>query len=334
MADSRLEQKARELDNYRRSRIIKADEIDVDKYLRANDVGHKVKRAEDWIGEIRDEFANPVRQNTQQMPWPKMHGRFEFREGEVTVYAGGNGGGKSLITGQIALGLVKQNQSVCMASFEMKPKRTLMRMLRQFVGRNIESSMVLDRSKYIGNLLERFNAFSQGRLWLYDQQGTVKTSMVIAMTRYCAVELGVKHVFIDSLMKCVSGEDDYNAQKNFVDELTAVARDHSIHFHLIHHIRKLQNEEVMPSKSDLKGSGSISDQVDNVLLMWRNKKKEHQIQAGAIVSADKPDAMLMCEKQRNGEAEEWYNLWYHNDSQQFVEMAGGVPMAFDQKGEF
>jgi hypothetical protein len=47
-----------------------------------------------------------------------------------------------------------------------------------------------------------------------------------------------------------------------------------------------------------------------------------------------PDAYLMCEKQRNGEAEEWYQLWYHKESQQFIEMSNGVPMAFDAGGAF
>jgi twinkle protein len=39
------------------------------------------------------------------MPWSKAIGEFNFRPGEVTLYAGSNGGGKSLITGQIALRL-------------------------------------------------------------------------------------------------------------------------------------------------------------------------------------------------------------------------------------
>ena len=45
-------------------------------------------------------------------------------------------------------------------------------------------------------------------------------------------------------------------------------------------------------------------------------------------------AMLMCHKQRNGEAEEWYNLWYNKESQQFIDAYDSVPMAFDDKGEF
>jgi twinkle protein len=268
------------------------------------------------------------------MPWPKTHDTFAFRDGEVTVYAGGNGGGKSLITGQIALYLIRQKQSVCIASFEMKPEKTLERMLRQFSGEFIDNPLTGDREKYITNLIGRMDRYLNNRMFIYDQQGTTSPDKVIAMCRYCALELGVKHVFIDSLMKCVKGEDDFNGQKNFVDELTAIARDHNIHIHLVHHIRKLVNEEQQPNKHDLKGSGSISDQVDNVFLMWRNKKKENMRNRGEQVDEMQPDAFLMNEKQRNGDAQEWYGLHFHGSSQQFVEKPGASPIDFDNSGRF
>jgi hypothetical protein len=47
-----------------------------------------------------------------------------------------------------------------------------------------------------------------------------------------------------------------------------------------------------------------------------------------------PDAMLMCEKQRNGENEEWYSLWFHRDSHQFVDQFDAMPMVFDDQGDF
>ena len=109
---------------------------------------------------------------------------------------------------------------------------------------------------------------------------------------------------------------------------------YNMHIHLVHHIRKLGNQELMPSKTDIKGSGAIADQVDNVLLMHRNKKKEHDISKGTVVADDVPDAYLMCEKQRNGEHEEWYNLWYHKDSQQFLDSPDGFVMVFEDNGRF
>lgn len=334
MQMSNVQERAKALDEARKVRLLKPEEIDVEKYLKAHDLTNKVREVSGLLDELRAEIANPVKEITQTMPWPKTEHSFRFRPGEVTLYAGSNGGGKSLITGQIALGLIKQKQKICIQSFEMKPKRTLYRMLRQFAGENIEFPKFMSKEKYLGKLMDRFHQFAGNRLWLYDQQGTVTTQQVIAVTRYCAMELGITHVFIDSLMKCVPGEDDYNAQKMFVDEITAVARDHNIHIHLIHHIRKLQNEELQPNKNDIKGTGAIADQVDNVLLMWRNKKKEHDKQKKGTTDDKLPDAMLMCEKQRNGEAEDWFSLWYDKESQQFTEMSGAVAMQFDQGGAF
>ena len=334
MQVSEIQKRAQDLDQARRIRIVKPDQVDFDKYLKANDVSQKVRDATSLIEELREELINPKEELSNTMPWTKTESSFRFRPGEVTIYAGGNGGGKSMITGQIALGLIKQGQRVMIASFEMKPQRTLYRMLRQFAGENIDKPMISGRGDYITALVDRLQTFSFGKLWMYDQQGTVTSQQVIAVSRYSAVELDVQHIFIDSLMKCVAGEDDYNAQKAFVDELTALARDQNIHIHLIHHIRKLVSEEIKPNKNDIKGSGSITDQVDNVLMVWRNKKKEHDAQASGNIDTKTPDALLMCEKQRNGEGEEWYSLWYHRESQQFVDNFDSVPMAFDSGGRF
>jgi len=333
MQMSDIQKRAQELDDARRIRVLRPDDVDFEKYLKANDVAQKVRVANEFLDDLEEELASPVVNNFQTMPWTKTHQGFQYRAGEVTLYAGGNGGGKSMVTGMIALGLIKQKQKVMIASFEMKPKRTLYRMLRQFSGENIEAPRYVDKTRYLTNLFERMRGYAGNEMWLYDQQGTVTAQQVIAVSRYSAVELGVQHIFIDSLMKCVSGEDDYNAQKSFVDELTSLARDHNVHVHLIHHIRKLQSEEIKPNKNDIKGSGSISDQVDNVLMVWRNKKKEHDAQNGSVDPLI-PDAYLMCEKQRNGEAEDWYSLWYHKDSQQFVEYHDSVPMSFDNGGRF
>jgi twinkle protein len=268
------------------------------------------------------------------MPWTKTQDDFNFRLGEVTLYAGGNGGGKSLITGQIALHLIKQKRKCVIASFEMKPTSTIHRMLRQFAGEFIDDPLTNDREKYIKGLTQRFNQFAGEHLYIYDQQGSTTPNQTIAMARYCAVELGIEHIFIDSLMKVCNAEDNFNEQKYFVDELTALARDHNVHIHLIHHIRKLQSEEVQPGKYDIKGTGAITDQVDNVFLMWRNKQKENRKRNGEKYEEDLPDAYLMCEKQRNGEAQEMYGLYYHQSSQQFIETWGGPTMDFDNKGKF
>ena len=329
-----LELVAVQLDVERKARLVKSQDIDVEKYLKNNDVGQKVRIVSDWLDEITENYINPPVNDNAKMPWTKTQDDFNFRLGEVTLYAGGNGGGKSLITGQIALHLIKQKRKCVIASFEMKPTSTIHRMLRQFAGEFIDDPLTNDREKYIKGLTQRFNQFAGEHLYIYDQQGSTTPQQTIAMARYCAVELGIEHIFIDSLMKVCNAEDNFNEQKYFVDELTALARDHNVHIHLIHHIRKLQSEEVQPGKYDIKGTGAITDQVDNVFLMWRNKQKENRKRNGEKYEEDLPDAYLMCEKQRNGEAQEMYGLYYHQSSQQFIETWGGATMDFDNKGKF
>jgi twinkle protein len=323
-----------QLDEERKTRLLKSQDIDVEKYLKNNDVGQKVRIVSDWLDEITENYINPPVNDNAKMPWTKTQDDFNFRLGEVTLYAGGNGGGKSLITGQIALHLIKQKRKCVIASFEMKPTSTIHRMLRQFAGEFIDDPLTNDREKYIKGLTQRFNQFAGEHLYIYDQQGSTTPQQTIAMARYCAVELGIEHIFIDSLMKVCNAEDNFNEQKYFVDELTALARDHNVHIHLIHHIRKLQSEEIQPGKYDIKGTGAITDQVDNVFLMWRNKQKENRKRNGEKYEEDLPDAYLMCEKQRNGEAQEMYGLYYHQGSQQFIETWGGATMDFDNKGKF
>jgi twinkle protein len=283
---------------------------------------------------VVEDVSNPHQESPIHLPWNKTRGEFAFRPGEVTLYAGSNGGGKSLVTGQIALSLIQQQQKVCIASFEMKPKKSVERMLRQFSGENWHKPHFQDRAGHVKGLVSRLKTFSFQKLWFYDQQGTTSAQQVIAVTRYCAVKLKINHIFIDSLMKCVQGEDDYNGQKYFIDELCSIARDHQVHIHLVHHIRKLSNEEATPNKHDVKGTGAIADQVDNVFMVWRNKKKEHLAAAGNSIDPMEKDAMLMLEKQRNGEVEDWYQLWFHRDSQQFVETWDGLPIVFDEHGQF
>ena len=309
--------------------LLTPDTVDFAAYMRETEGKQNVRPAKLYVQELIDELGTESTERRAYLPWEKTHNLIQFRPGEVTLWGGVNGHGKSLMTGMASLSLMAQDEKVCIASFEMKPKTTLARMARQWSAESPQGEFSNDPRvvEAFRDLFGQFRDFTDRRLWLYDQQGTVETKMLIGVIRYCAKELGITHFFIDSLMKCVAAEDDYNGQKAFVDEITAIARDHGMHIHLIHHIRKLSSEEQTPDKTDVKGSGSITDQVDNVMLVWRNKKKERDFQSGKKVTETEPDALLICDKQRNGEWEGRISLWFDKVSQQFVPAYGCEPLA-------
>ena len=303
--------------------------IDFSVYEEETDTKERIKPASVWVTELIENLRNPQHVRQQVMPWRKTHGLVQFRPGEVTVWGGANGAGKSLITGMIAMSLIAQDQPVCIASFEMKPRKTIERMARQWSGFNPQDPAFAGSDEAKASLIDVYEQFRDwaNTLYMYDQQGTVTAKKVASVVRYCATEKGVKHFFIDSLMKCVAGEDDYNGQKAFVDELTAIARDHEMHIHLVHHIRKPADESHKPSKYDYKGSGSITDQVDNVISVWRNKAKERKLAENKHIEANEPDALLICDKQRNGEWEGSIGLWFDKASQQYLGSDGDEPVA-------
>ena len=160
-----------------------------------------------------------------------------------------------------------------------------------------------------------------GHLWLFAVRGTAKGSRIIEVFEYARARYGVNHFIVDSLAKCGFNEDDYNGQKKFIDSLMEFAAIHNVHVHLVAHSRKVENEFSPPRKMDVKGTGAITDMVDNVIVVWRNKKKEDLINKGDTSDdvLDRPDALFLCEKQRNGDWEKRLSLWFDLESYQYLE---------------
>jgi len=313
-----------------------SDDIDFAAYLKDTDAQTKVKAASVFVQDAKDRLRAKARMKHIYLPWPKTTDSFDFRSGEVTLWAGQNGHGKTDVTTQVALSLVGQDVKVCIASFEMRPVTTVQRMARMFAGMNPFSPEFQghDGITMLESLYDEFGQWTDGRMWLYDQTGTARPDTVLGMVKYCAREPGITHIFIDSLMKCVKGEDDYNGQKDFIDQCCAIAKDCDIHIHVIHHLKKPSKESEMPDKHDTKGSGSITDQVDNLFMVWRNKPKEDEYRARGHTSnkQTEPDTYLLCRKQRNYEGsadgEPMIALWRHHDAGQFVSNAGDGPQFF------
>lgn len=294
------------------AQLIEPDDIDFDRYMDETDEHAKIRRASAYLDDLDAYFESEGRLFGDVLPWNKTSDDIRLRAGELSIWAGVNGHGKSLLLGNVVLGLMRQKRRCLIASFEMRPQVTLARMCRQ----------ASQGAAPTAEFRRHFAAWSDGRLWIYDHQGTVRPDRMLAVCRYAASELEIEHIVIDSLMKCVRGEDDYNGQKDFIDSLTAIGRDTGMHIHLVHHMKKGKDENDIGGKFDLKGSGAITDQADNVFVVWRNKRKQFDEQQGKEVDADIPDSLLVCEKQRNGEWEGKVALWFHKPSMQYVERPG------------
>lgn len=291
------------------------DDIDFEAYMVEPDVRQAVRPAPDFEIDLIQRMRHGNHATGVRMPWEKTDEMFRLRPHEITLWPGINGHGKSLLLGQVMLSAMAQGEKVLVASMEMKPASTLERMARQ----------ACRKAAPDGGEVRRFLNWTDGKLWIYDHQGSVKWERFMGVLRYACSELGVTQIVIDSLMRCGIADDDYGGQKAFMDALCTLKMDYRVHVHLVLHSRKLADERQLPGKFDVKGTGTLTDLADNVVTVWRNKRKEeaeqkpaHQRTEGERQAIDGPDALMIVDKQRHWEWEGKISLWYLNGCMQYV----------------
>lgn len=296
------------------------EDFDFDRYMRETDCKAKVRAPGVFRAELVDTFKDRGDTGLPRMESTKLRDLIEFRPAEVTVWGGYNGHRKSMFVGQCVLDLMR-TEPVLIASMEMAPAMTLHRMARQ----------ALATAKPYGVDLDRFLGWTDKRLWIFDHHGRVDPARMLAVTRYVAEERGVRHIVIDSLMMVCASEESLDEQKQLLTDLVRASQEYGVHVHLVAHMRKPASggEDKPPTKYELRGSASISDQAANVIAVWANKPKEERIRTGKSDANDgEADALVTVLKQRNGEHEGAVKLWFDRPSMRFVDAWGMRPKPF------
>lgn len=290
------------------------DDLDYSAYERDTEARVKVRKASDFTEELIDHI-NPKAgaKRSPDMFSTKLRGDMQFRPGEVTCWSGYSKHKKSIFTGQLALDLCVQKQRVLMASFEMYPADTLGRMARQALAGEHPSNASL----------ERFSKWTDSRLWLLNHVGRFNPSQLIAVLRYFSEELKGTHAFIDSMMMVVGSEEKMDEQKQFATDLIRLAQETGLHIHLITHCRKPAggDESKPPTKYDVRGTSSITDQAHNIITVWANKAKKSKLDQDPndIEALAQPDALVTVEGQRASGWEGRVKLWFDSASMRFMD---------------
>jgi twinkle protein len=298
------------------------DTMDFALYADDGEYRQLVKPMSQWRDEVVQMLLCPPAERGKVLPWVKSEKLFRLRPSELTVWAGENRAGKSALLNMVTMGLAAQDERILIISLEMKPTDTIDRALRQFA-RSYDP-----RARDVDALL----TWADGKVWLYDYVGAASLERLLPAMRWAVAELGVTHIVIDSLMRLGLAETDYDKQKAAIDELCTFKHDTGAHVHLVAHSRKPAQGAGKGDvgRYDVKGTGTISDLADNVIVVVRNEAKEKAIVAGKDVPEDEPDTVLVVDKQRHGSA--WtgaLKLWYVGYCQQWIEkptVMGGSPV--------
>ena len=246
----------------------------------------------------------------------KYHDCFELRPGELSVWTGINGHGKSLMLGQVLVGLMHQGQRVCVFSGEMTPLEQAKRILKQCTGIERPTPAYIDATA----------DWLRDRMWLFNVVGSATIDRLIEVFKYAAKRYGIEQFVIDSLMVTDvpdEGPGAFTAQKVAVQKMAGFAKQYKAHVHLVAHPRKGKDESAAPGKLDVGGSGKITDGADNIFSVWSARKEDGEDEN------EKPDALLELHKQRNGDVQhKKFWLWFNQAAKQFCSTPARKAVAF------
>lgn len=291
--------------------VITPNQIDWEKYLKPSDVARIIPAealAEE--GKKRLVLGSEADHDGLDFPWNKTKGRVLIKPGKLCVWTGWSHHGKTALLKMLHLYGIKYGQRPLICSLEEEVRDVWHDMAILACGTDEPAPSVAD--KYVD--------FIRGKLWFYDQQGTIDAERAIALVRYAAKEKGVTQIVFDSLMCLEVSRDDYDAQRRFVAQLKAAAKDTGVTVHLVAHMRKRDGktgEEELGNMHDISGGHEIASIADYVFQVWRNKKKDEK----------KPAAIVEVHKQRG--RVNWLGkigLDFHENSRQFTE--GKFQMTF------
>ena len=211
-----------------------------------------------------------------------------FYPGELSVWTGKRGGGKSTLLGQLLIEAVNQGQRVCAYSGELPAWRFREWIYLQAAGpSNIEvkKDPFSGREFYVVSQLaeKRLDDWFRGKFFLYDNSapGGSNEDSILSIFSYAVRRHGCSVFLVDNLMSSRFGtsndKDFYRAQSNFVGRLVEFVKQEETHLHLVAHPRKGDGKTIFDA-DEVGGSGDITNRADNVFSLQRLSDQEAENQ--------------------------------------------------------
>lgn len=188
-----------------------------------------------------------------------------LRPGEVTVVTADTGVGKTTFCTQLLVNVAMQGTPVWINSWEMRPEVTLRKLASVILRRPMKLQNFTDRdSEQLDEWSAKYKAFINPSPFGTDMECLFEGMM-------CAGANGVKVVMLDHLDYLVKDTKDkmHEAIDATMKALHEYALKLRMHLILICHPRQSMNSTEEVGMHMLKGSSSIKQYADNILILHR-----------------------------------------------------------------
>lgn len=224
-----------------------------------------------------------------------------FYEGQMSLWTGERGKGKSTLLGQMLLEAIDQGRTVCAYSGELSREQfkhwvSIQAAGPAHVGVYEDADSGRKVSAIADSVQRRIDEWWDRRFFLYDI-GTASSHNeddILTVFANAARCYGADVFLVDNVMTVGlrNGRDSdyFRAQSNFAGRLVQFAKQWHVHVHLVAHPRKAEKGQKHIRADDIGGSGDLPNRADNVFTL----EPEQQEIRGKLESV----TVLSCIKNR------------------------------------
>lgn len=191
------------------------------------------------------------------------------RRGELTVFSGHTGIGKTTLLSQMALDFCLQGVPTLWGSFEVSNVRLVARILKQFQGAHG------NKSDLVSGFSEWAERFSELPMYYMAYHGSEDLGRVLETMEYANYVHDCSHVVLDNLQFMTGGpsyaRDRFAALDEAVGKLREFATVHDCHVSLVIHPRKELDDQKIQTASVF-GSAKATQEADNVIILQKGPR--------------------------------------------------------------
>ena len=193
-----------------------------------------------------------------------------MNKGELSIWSGGNGSGKSTMLSQIALETVERGFKVALFSGELTGNRAKSWLHLQAAGRDYTRLSENGVSYYVPRKeAQMIDEWTADKLWIYNNDYGADVFNVLNEFRLHMEQHPTDVIIIDNLMSLDLSEikaDKYDKQTALVLQLSGLAKEYDVHIHFVCHPRKPNG---FLRKADISGTADLTNAADNVFMLHR-----------------------------------------------------------------
>lgn len=193
-------------------------------------------------------------------------------KGKMVTIAGGTGCGKSTIVENIVrYAAMEQGKKSFILSLEMSSQEVLTRLLQQHIQKEINDPF-FDVSKLSPTRVEQHLRKLVERIKFFDHVGGTSVDELIDTMHYAVDYYGVDVIVLDNFTSASNSQDWKDIDNLSIRLKTEIALKRNVCVLAVSHISRNQgsdNQEKMPTLSDLRASNGVAMQSDVVLGVFR-----------------------------------------------------------------